>query len=74
MNRIDLASLLAAVWADTPDATLGLFTNPSFAVHFRFTDIIPTDDPLLRDWPSLSSVCAYFGLKSVTFAVESNVK
>jgi ankyrin repeat protein len=61
MNRVDLAALLAAVRADDPDAMLGLFTNPSFAVRFRFTDTIPTDDPLLRDWPSLSSVCAYFG-------------
>jgi hypothetical protein len=30
-------------------------------VRFCFTDNIPTDDRLLRDWVSLSSICAYFG-------------
>jgi hypothetical protein len=61
MNRIDLAALFAAIRVDSPDAMLGIFTNPSFAVRFRFTDNIPMDDPLLRDWPSLSSVFACFG-------------
>jgi hypothetical protein len=61
MNQVDLAILPGAVRSDSPNAMLSLFTNPPFAVCLHFTDNIRMDDPLLRDWPSLSSVCAYFG-------------
>jgi ankyrin repeat protein len=61
MHDSDLVDLLAALESDESDPMLGFFTNPSMAIRYRFTERIPSTDPIIHSCPPLSSVAAYFG-------------
>lgn len=60
-ESLDEQELLNAINTGDSESMFSLFTNPLMAIRYRFTEQIPSHDPVLQHRPTIACVAAYVG-------------